>query len=380
MIINLVKPFYPLALFWAKQQPEWFHKKLIQSLGYIETSRASSWSQKLIHSLENSFCLEDQRLEQNIWNLNFPNPFGLAAGFDKDAQGAGIWSSFGFGFAEVGAVTQHPQPGNPTPRLFRLSQDRAILNRLGANNLGSLAMSEQLEQTWQRKARSIPIGVNLCKSKITPLEDAAKDYLFSFENLRNWADYFVINVSSPNTPGLRSLQGAEQLEPILDTLQSANENSQPILIKISPDLDFEAIESILNLAKSYQIAGIVATNTTIGRSGLKTTTLPETGKPISQESGGISGAPLTRRSTEVIRFIYQSTKGQLPIIGVGGIFTAEDAWEKIQAGASLLQVYTGWIYQGPWLVPQVLGGLLNILEKSGYANLSAAVGKQHNPS
>ncbi len=380
MIINLVEPFYPLALFWAKQQPEWFHKKLIQSLGYIETSRASSWSQKLIHSLENSFCLEDQRLGQSIWNLNFPNPFGLAAGFDKDAQGAGIWSSFGFGFAEVGAVTQHPQPGNPTPRLFRLSQDRAILNRLGANNLGSLVMSEQLEQTWQRKARSIPIGVNLCKSKITPLEDAAKDYLFSFENLRNWADYFVINVSSPNTPGLRSLQGAEQLEPILDTLQSANENSQPILIKISPDLDFEAIESILNLAKSYQIAGIVATNTTIGRSGLKTTTLPETGKPISQESGGISGAPLARRSTEVIRFIYQSTKGELPIIGVGGIFTAEDAWEKIQAGASLLQVYTGWIYQGPWLVPQVLGGLLNILEKSGYANLSAAVGKQHNLS
>ena len=380
MIINLVEPFYPLALFWAKQQPEWFHKKLIQSLGYIETSRASSWSQKLIHRLENSFCLEDQRLGQSIWNLNFPNPFGLAAGFDKDAQGAGIWSSFGFGFAEVGAVTQHPQPGNPTPRLFRLSQDRAILNRLGANNLGSLVMSEQLEQTWQRKARSIPIGVNLCKSKITPLEDAAKDYLFSFENLRNWADYFVINVSSPNTPGLRSLQGAEQLEPILDTLQSANENSQPILIKISPDLDFEAIESILNLAKSYQIAGIVATNTTIGRSGLKTTTLPETGKPISQESGGISGAPLARRSTEVIRFIYQSTKGELPIIGVGGIFTAEDAWEKIQAGASLLQVYTGWIYQGPWLVPQVLGGLLNILEKSGYANLSAAVGKQHNLS
>jgi len=239
-------------------------------------------------------------------------------------------------------------------------------------------MSRQLEESWQRKQRSIAIGINLCKSKITSLEDAAKDYLYSFEKLRNLADYFVINVSSPNTPGLRSLQGAQQLEPILDILQSTNEFRQPILIKISPDLDFEALETILNLAKAYQIAGIVATNTTIGRNGLKTIILPETGKAISQEDGGISGAPLARRSTEMIRFIYQFTKGELPIIGVGGIFTAEDAWEKIQAGACLLQVYTGWIYQGPWLVPQVLGGLLNILEKSGYSNISQAVGTGHN--
>ncbi len=378
MFLNLAKSLYPLALFWAKRQPEWVHKKMIQSLEHLDSSRAEPWGQNTICNLEKSFSLEDRRLQQKIWNLEFANPLGLAAGFDKDAQAAGIWSSFGFGFAEMGAVTQHPQIGNPSPRVFRLPQDRAILNRFGANNLGSIAMSSKLEQSWQRKQRSIAIGINLCKSKITSLEDAAKDYLYSFEKLRNLADYFVINVSSPNTPGLRSLQGAQQLEPILDILQSTNEFRQPILIKISPDLDFEALETILNLAKAYQIAGIVATNTTTGRNGLKTIILPETGKAISQEDGGISGAPLTSRSTEMIRFIYQFTKGELPIIGVGGIFTAEDAWEKIQAGASLLQVYTGWIYQGPWLVPQVLGGLLNILEKSGYSNISQAVGTGHN--
>ncbi len=375
MIFNLVKPFYPLALFSVKSQAEWAHRQLVERLSHLEESRQSKWGYSLIKTLEESFCIKDQRLEQNIWGLSFKNPLGLAAGFDKDAQAAGIWSSLGFGLAEVGAVTQHPQIGNPPPRLFRLPQDRAALNRLGANNLGAIAMSERLQVSWQRKPRSIPIGINLCKSKITPLEEAASDYLFSFQALRDWADYFVVNVSSPNTPGLRSLQGGEQLEPILEALQTANTRNQPILIKISPDLDFQAISTILELAQSYHLSGIVATNTTIQRAGLKTKILPETGNSISEERGGISGQPLSKRSTEVIRFIYQSTGGQLPIVGVGGIFTAEDAWEKIQAGASILQVYTGWVYQGPWLVPQVLTGILKYLEVGGYSHLSQAVGK-----
>jgi dihydroorotate dehydrogenase len=376
MLFNFVKPLYPFALHAVKPETEWAHKKMLQGLGYLEENRHSSWGQFLIKELENSFSSRESRLEQKIWGLTFSNPLGLSAGFDKDAQAAGLWSSFGFGFAEVGAVTQHAQEGNPTPRLFRLSEDRAILNRLGANNSGALAMSTRLKESWQRQARSAPIGINLCKSKITPLEAAAKDYLYSFEVLRNWADYFVINVSSPNTPGLRTLQGGEQLEPILETLQSANSNQQPILIKISPDLEFSDLVIILQLAQTYNISGIVATNTTIARTNLKTTILQDTGNLIEQEAGGISGKPVNQRSTEVIRFIYQFTKGNLPIIGVGGIFSAEDAWAKILAGASLLQVYTGWIYQGPWLVPQILQGLTKHLENSGYGHIYQAVGKE----
>jgi dihydroorotate dehydrogenase len=247
---------------------------------------------------------------------------------------------------------------------------------MGANNLGAAVMSSTLQDTWQRNPRAIPIGINLCKSKITPLEEAAADYLGSFRYLKDVADYFVVNVSSPNTPGLRSLQSGEQLEPILAGLQAENSNNQPIFVKISPDLDWESIDNIINLARTYNLAGIIATNTTIKRDGLKTNILEATGKPIEEEAGGISGAPLKERSTEVIRFIWQQTQGKLPIIGIGGIFSAEDAWEKITAGASLLQVYTGWVYRGPWLVPQILQGLLQKLEATGLTNISEAIGLQ----
>ena len=286
----------------------------------------------------------------------------------------GMWSHLGFGFAEMGAVTQHPQPGNPRPRLFRLAADKAALNRLGANNLGAIKMAETLQATWQRQPRHIPIGINLCKSKMTPLETAAEDYLASFQALKDWADYFVINVSSPNTPGLRSLQGQEQLEPILETLQNNNDKQQPILLKISPDLDWEAIANILNLTQDYQLSGIVATNTTIKREGLISQTLTATGNPLSEEAGGISGQPVRQRSTDVIRFIYQQTEGKLPIIGVGGIFTADHAWEKLSAGASLLQLYTGWIYRGPWVVREILTGLLTRLTERGFSHVSEVVG------
>ena len=239
-MFNFAKPLYPLLFSAVKGNPEVAHQQMLKTLSQLERSRNSTWGQLIQTQLEKSLCLSDIRLEQTLWKLNFKNPVGLAAGFDKDGVAAGILSSLGFGFAELGAVTLHAQPGNPRPRLFRLPLDRAALNRMGANNLGAAVMSKTLQEIWQRQPRKIPIGCNLCKSKIAPLEDAANDYLGSFRYLKDWADYFVVNVSSPNTPGLRSLQGGEQLDPILATLQKENQGSKPILVKISPDLDWEA--------------------------------------------------------------------------------------------------------------------------------------------
>ena len=376
-MFNFTKPFYPLLLSAVKSDPETAHRQMLKMLNNLELNRHSAWGSLAIKQLEKSFCVRDTRLQQTLWGLDFNNPLGLAAGFDKDGIAAGIWSSFGFGFAELGAVTLQSQPGNPRPRMFRLPEDKAALNRMGANNLGAAVMADTLAQTWKRQPRKIPIGINLCKSKIASLEEAAADYVGSFKYLQEVADYFVVNVSSPNTPGLRSLQAGEQLEPILSGLQTANSQNKPILIKIAPDLEWADIKDILNLASNYSLSGVIATNTTIRRDGLKTKILKETGKSIQDEAGGISGLPVKKRSTEVIRFIYQETKGKLPIIGVGGIFTAEDAWEKIIAGASLLQVYTGWIYQGPWIVHDVLSGLLARLDDEDLDSISDAVGLEH---
>ena len=376
-MLNFTKPFYPLLLSSVKSDPETAHRQMLKTLNSFELNRHSAWGNLAIKQLEKSFCLRDIRLQQTLWGLDFSNPFGLAAGFDKDGTAAGMWSSFGFGFAELGAVTLHSQPGNPRPRMFRLPEDKAALNRMGANNLGAAVMADTLAQTWKRQPRKIPIGINLCKSKTAPLEDAAADYLGSFKYLEDVADYFVINVSSPNTPGLRSLQGGEQLEPILSGLQTANTKGKPLLIKIAPDLEWEDIKDIVNLATSYDLSGVIATNTTIRRDGLNTAVLKETGQSIKDEAGGISGLPVKKRSTEVIRFIYQETDGKLPIVGVGGIFNAEDAWDKIIAGASILQVYTGWVYEGPWMVNNVLSGLLAKLDEKGLNNISDAVGLEH---
>ncbi|MEL6581226.1 MAG: quinone-dependent dihydroorotate dehydrogenase, partial [Cyanobacteria bacterium J06621_12] len=376
-MLNFTKPFYPLLLSSVKSDPETAHRQMLKTLNNIELNRHSAWGKLAIKQLEKSFCVTDSRLQQTLWGLDFNNPFGLAAGFDKDGTAAGMWSSFGFGFAELGAVTLHAQSGNPRPRMFRLPDDKAALNRMGANNLGAAVMADTLAQTWKRQPRQIPIGINLCKSKIAALDNATTDYVGSFEYLQSVADYFVVNVSSPNTPGLRSLQAVESLEPILSGLQEANTQQQPILIKIAPDLSWDDIKDILNLATSYDLAGVIATNTTIRRDGLNTDVLPETGKSIKDEAGGVSGLPVRQRSTEVIRFIYQETGGKLPIIGVGGIFNADDAWDKIIAGASILQVYTGWVYEGPWMVNQVLSGLLAKLDEKGLENISDAVGLAH---
>ena len=376
-MLNFTKPFYPLLLSSVKSDPETAHRQMLKTLNNLELNRHSAWGRLAIKQLEKSFCVADSRLQQTLWELNFANPFGLAAGFDKNGTAAGMWSSFGFGFAELGAVTRHSQPGNPRPRMFRLPEDKAALNRMGASNLGAAVMADTLAQTWKRQPRKIPIGINLCKSKVAALDEAAADYVSSFNYLQDVADYFVINVSSPNTPGLRSLQAGESLEPILSGLQTANTQHKPILIKIAPDLEWDDIKDILNLATSYNLAGVIATNTTIRRDGLNTDVLKETGRSVKDEAGGISGLPVKQRATEVIRFIYRETDGKLPIIGVGGIFNADDAWDKIVAGASILQVYTGWIYEGPWMVKQVLSGLLAKLNELGLDNITDAVGLAH---
>lgn len=364
----------PLLFTLLKTDPEWLHQQTIRSLSWLSQTSDRPPARWVNSCLEQSLCLYDSRLEQSLFGLNFPNPIGLAAGFDKDGVAAGIWPSLGFGFAELGTVTFLAQPGNPRPRLFRLPLDKAALNRMGFNNSGAEAMAARLQQGKHESMASIPIGINLGKSKVTPLEAAADDYLNSFRLLKELGDYFVVNVSSPNTPGLRSLQDAAMLSTILDLLQQENKSQKPIFVKIAPDLEWEAIADIIALAKTYQLAGIIATNTTIRRDGLQTQVIEQTGKTVEEEAGGISGAPVRDRSTEVIRFIYKHGQGQLPIIGVGGIFSAADAWEKITAGASLVQVYTGWIYEGPLMVRRILTGLLTQLEQHKLNSIAEAVG------
>ena len=363
----------PLLFSAFKADPELVHKQSLALLHSIDSTPTSPLTKLAKASFQQYFCRANRQLEQSLFGLNFNNPVGLAAGFDKDGIAAGMWQYLGFGFAELGTVTYHPQPGNPQPRLFRLPQDRAALNRMGFNNLGSAAMAEALKQR-QHSDFTIPIGINLGKSKIALLEDAATDYLGSFRRLKDLGDYFVINVSSPNTPNLRDLQAIAPLRVIFDTIQQENQGQKPILVKIAPDLAWEDISAIVELSQASKLAGIIATNTTIDRSQLTTKTIATTGKKVTEEAGGISGAPVRKKSTEVIRFIHQQTGGSLPIIGVGGIFTADDAWEKITAGASLIQVYTGWTYNGPWMVDRILTGLLAKLETQGLSSISAAVG------
>lgn len=367
----------PILFSLFNADPEAAHERIMGILAWLERTSDRPLTGLLQSQLRQSLCFQDSRLTQTLWGLQFPNPLGLAAGFDKDGVAARIWGILGFGFAELGTVTFHPQPGNPQPRLFRLVEDRAVLNRMGFNNHGAEALASRLAAIPVEYPNRIPMGINLGKSKITPLAEAADDYLKSFRLLRDWGDYFVVNVSSPNTPGLRSLQDASQLQLILDVLQQENQGQKPILVKIAPDLEWDAIADVINNSQTYHLAGIIATNTTISRDHLQTQIIKKTNQPVTAEAGGISGAPLRQRSTEVIRFIYQQTQGTLPIIGVGGIFTAEDAWEKITAGASLIQVYTGLVYEGPWLMQRIMQGLLQKLAAQGLSTISQAVGTEN---
>ena len=304
--------------------------------------------------------VEDRRLEKEVFGLKFKNPVGLAAGFDKNAELINELANMGFGFIEVGTVTPLPQPGNPKPRMFRLPADGALINRMGFNNLGVDVAAERIAAYRKSEAAArqrVMIGGNIGKNKVTPNEEATSDYVKCFDRLFDVVDYFVVNVSSPNTPGLRALQEKEPLMELLNTLQQRNlqnDISRPILLKIAPDLTDEQLDDIVEIVQTTGIAGVIATNTTIDRDGLVTT------GQIKNETGGLSGKPLTSRSTQVISYIHQKSKGSFPIIGVGGIHSAEDAIEKLQAGASLIQLYTGFIYEGPGLISRINKKILSM--------------------
>jgi dihydroorotate dehydrogenase len=317
----------------------------------------------------------DPRLQQTLFGCRFANPVGLAAGFDKNGVAAAIWHCFGFGFAELGTITAQPQQGNPRPRLFRLAAERAALNRMGFNNLGAMAVRRILERQALPPSgqRSAVLGINLGKSREVSLELAPDDYATSLEVLAPLADYAVINVSSPNTPGLRELQQETQLRRLVERLRRLP-GCPPLLVKIAPDLEDDAIDAIARLAYQEGLAGVIAVNTSQDRLGLADRTLGATGRPLAEESGGLSGRPLRHRALAVLRRLRAMAGPSLPLIGVGGIDSAESAWERISAGASLVQVYTGWIYEGPQLVPDVLEGLITQLDRQGLATIGEAVG------
>ncbi|WP_339628046.1 quinone-dependent dihydroorotate dehydrogenase [uncultured Maribacter sp.] len=301
------------------------------------------------------FLIEDKRLERELFGLKFKNPVGLAAGFDKNAIIYNELSDFGFGFVEIGTLTPKPQEGNPKKRLFRLKADHAIINRMGFNNNGVFEAVEKL-----KKEHRVLIGGNIGKNKVTPNNEAIKDYLICFDALFDHVDYFVVNVSSPNTPGLRELQDKEPLMALLNELQLENSKlserkniiRKPILLKIAPDLTDSQLFDIIEIVDTTKIDGVIATNTTISRENLKSHAL------LTEEAGGLSGAPLKDRSTEVIRFLAEKSNKSFPIIGVGGIHSAEDALEKLEAGADLIQLWTGFVYEGPGLVKKINKALL----------------------
>jgi dihydroorotate dehydrogenase len=385
----------------------WLHRKILRPMLFAQDAeRAHDLAlEQLARVSRSKFAcgiigkiFGAQELPVESFGLKFPNPVGLAAGMDKFAAAVPVWEKLGFGFCELGGVTWHAQPGNPPPRMFRAAAAEAIVNRMGFNNPGAEGILEKIIE-WRKLGRwpNHPVAINLGKSKITPLANAAEDYANSFRVLRPHFDFFVVNVSSPNTPDLWQLQDKSALDEILAALQEVNRKCsaesvagrsslgttseamdyglrttdyQPILVKIAPDLSFEAIDEILELVAPRQIAGIVATNTTISRPQTNNFNLQR----IYAETGGLSGRPLCARSTEIIRHIFRQMRGQLPIIGVGGIFSADDAWEKITAGASLVQIYTGLVYEGPGLAKKIVTDLCEKMKVAGIRDLKEAIG------
>lgn len=309
------------------------------------------WGAKSL--LKALYAVDDPRLEREVFGLKFKNPVGLAAGFDKNAEYIEEMAGLGFGFIEIGTVTPRPQPGNDKPRMFRLVEDEGLINRMGFNNQGADVAAGRLKRLKDRN--NLIIGGNIGKNKMTRNEEAVNDYTYCFNALFEYVDYFVVNVSSPNTPGLRDLQEKEPLKKILNTLQDLNHTKyiqRPILLKIAPDLTDSQLDDIVEIVTETKIAGVIATNTTISREELHSDPV------LVKEAGGVSGKPLTKRSTDVIRYLAQRSNHSFPIVGVGGIHSAEDAIEKLQAGASLVQVYTGFIYEGPALISRICKGLL----------------------
>lgn len=338
---NLLRPLFFLI------DPEKIHHLVFK---LIKFSQAIPGVKFLTRSL---FVVKNSKLERTVFGIKFPNPVGLAAGFDKDAKLYKELSNFGFGFIEIGTITPLPQDGNPKPRMFRLPKDGGLINRMGFNNKGLEGAIERLKN----RPKNIIIGGNIGKNKVTPNEEATSDYEKCFEGLFSYVDYFVVNVSSPNTPNLRALQEKAPLMELLKHLQNLNKNKptpKPILLKIAPDLTNEQLDDIVEIVQSTKIAGVIATNTTISRDGLSTSQsfVENIG------AGGLSGNPLTQRSTEVIKYLSEKSNKSFPIIGVGGIHSELDAIEKLNAGASLIQLYTGFIYEGPGLVGRINETLL----------------------
>ena len=342
-----IKPF----LF--RQNPETIHYTVFN---WLKLLLNNGISKSIVTSL---YSENSKSLEKELFGLKFPNPIGLAAGFDKDAKLYEELGCLGFGFIEVGTVTPLPQEGNPKPRLFRLPKDEALINRMGFNNGG---VDQMIERLKNRNPNQI-IGGNIGKNKITPNKEAINDYMICFEKLFDYVDYFVVNVSSPNTPNLRELQDKEPLTKLLQTLQDKN-NAKPtrkaILLKIAPDLTNEQLDDIVEIVNSTKIDGVIAANTTIDRSNLKT----NDSEVENMGAGGLSGKPVRQRSTDVVRYLAKKSNKSFPIVAVGGVYTAEDAIEKLEAGADLVQIYTGFIYEGPGMVKRMNKGLVDYFSKN----------------
>lgn len=311
----------------------------------------------------------DPALTTTVCGLIFPSPVGLAGGFDKTGQALQAWPALGFGFVEVGTVTAQPQPGNPHPRLFRLTEDEALINRLGFNSPGADAVAKRLV-ALRRRPYPVPLGINIGRSRAASNEEAPDDYAYSFDRLHAVGDFLVANLSSPNTPGLRSLQMRDALVPLLDRLAGRNRalGEKPLFVKVAPDLTDEELQEIVSAVEG-RAHGLVATNTTVRRDGLR--------GAARDEPGGVSGRPLCDLNTRVIRTLFRFTRGRIPIIGVGGIFDARDAYEKIKAGASLVELYTGFVYGGPETPRRILRGLRDLLARDGFTNIAEAVGAEH---
>ncbi|WKD61203.1 Dihydroorotate dehydrogenase (quinone) [Corynebacterium ciconiae DSM 44920] len=341
-----------------KLRPERIHSIINNGLSVLQVSGPVN------RGLEKVLPVHDEILAQEVFGVHIPRPLGLAAGFDKNASSPDAWTPLGFGYAELGTVTASPQPGNPTPRLFRLPADRAILNRMGFNNEGAAVVAKNLK----RRSSDDVIGINIGKTKVVEPEHAASDYRRSATLLGDLADYVTVNVSSPNTPGLRDLQAVESLRPILSAV--CESTTAPVLVKIAPDLSDEDVLAVADLALELELAGIVATNTTISREGLRT----DAAEVEAMGAGGISGPPVAARSLEVLKLLRAHVGDQLVLISVGGIETPQQAWERIAAGASLLQGYTGLIYGGPDWIRDIHKGIARQVRAHGYSSLAEAVG------
>ncbi len=381
MSTNKKNDFYKILLGQLLSQDEGIDAEILSNsalnaIKFASLNRNFPIISNILLKASSDFQRNNASLNQIIFGNHFKNPLGLAAGFDKNGVGAALWSYFGFGFAELGTVTWHAQEGNPKPRLFRIAKEKAALNRMGFNNEGA----EKFFKTIKKQKIASPgnrpcvLGINLGKSKITTLDEAHKDYALSLKLLAPLSDYAVINVSSPNTPGLRSLQETKQIKKLIRTLKDLS-NCPPLLVKISPDLDNDAIDEIATVSLEEGIDGIIAINTSLNRFNLKNLKI-KTGNTLEQENGGLSGLPLQERGIEVITRLRSCTNNDLPLIGVGGISSAKSAWERIVAGASLIQIYTGWIFEGPNLVPDILDGLTLQMEKHGFKNIKEAVGSK----